>query len=387
MCNSHSREYLSTPSPGSKQVVKTSSRIESLDVTRAIALFGVVAMNYHAYLNGERSMHPAHPSVWERLFNPLSGPLTTRFAATFVMIAGIGVSLFTERARTSGNRSEIRQARLVLLRRGILLYLTGYFVQWIWPGTILFYYGAYFIIAAAIFGLSCKRLIGIGIASMAIAAGLSWWRADQFVHNNPTLWLSPSPNSPRNLVIRTFLDYTHPVFPWIAFFIGGIILGRYIHQFAEIRMRLIFVSIGVMLITHSCNYFFTPTSQTTNSNYIFAKLMSTQPLDRGLLFSLGTLATTFAMFGLISIAVESAPKIALTQFCARAGRMTLSAYLLHVLFFNLVVHQMHWVGPSGLDTALLLSLSFYVVALIFASEWNKRFGTGPAERIYRAFGG
>ena len=72
---------------------------------------------------------------------------------------------------------------------------------------------------------------------------------------------------------------------------------------------------------------------------------------------------------------------------ARVGRMTLSVYLLHVIFFNLLVHQLHWVGATGLDTALVLSLAFYVVALSLASEWNKRFGLGPAERVYRAFGG
>jgi uncharacterized membrane protein YeiB len=67
--------------------------------------------------------------------------------------------------------------------------------------------------------------------------------------------------------------------------------------------------------------------------------------------------------------------------------MTLSVYLLHVIFFNLLVHQLHWVGATGLDTALVLSLSFYVIALLLSNEWNKRFGLGPAERAYRIFGG
>ena len=367
--------------------MNSSSRIESLDVARAIALFGVVAMNFHAYLNGFQSMYPTQPSVWERLFNPLTGPLTTRFAATFVLIAGIGVSLFTQRARESNNHADIQHARIVLLRRGTLLYFLGYFVQWIWPGTILFYYGAYFIIAAAVFAWSTKRLIALGGASIIIAAGLSWWRASQLLDGNLTNWLSPSPNSPRNLLIRTFVDYTHPVFPWIAFFIVGILLGRHIHRLPEIRLRLMFVAILIMLATHAANFLFTPSSQISDRDFVLAKLLSTQPLNRGMLFSLGTLATAVVALCLVSLVVERASHLALTQLLARAGRMTLSVYLLHVIFFNLVVHQLHWVGGTGLDTALVLSLSFYVVALLLASGWNKHFGLGPAERVYRAFGG
>ena len=344
-------------------------------------------MNFHAYLNGFRSMYPTQPSVWERLFNPLTGPLTTRFAATFVLIAGIGVSLFTQRARESNNRADIQHARIVLLRRGTLLYFLGYFVQWIWPGTILFYYGAYFIIAAAVFAWSTKRLIVLGGASILIAAGLSWWRASQLLDGNNTRWLSPSPNSPRNLLIRTFVDYTHPVFPWIVFFVAGIMLGRHIHHLSKIRLRLMFAAILLMLTTHAANFLFTPSSQIADRNFVLAKLLSTQPLDRGMLFSLGTLATAVVALCLVSFIVERTPHLAFTQLLARAGRMTLSVYLLHVVFFNLVVHQLHWVGGTGLDTALVLSLSFYVVALLLASGWNKHFGLGPAERVYRAFGG
>jgi uncharacterized membrane protein YeiB len=177
------------------------------------------------------------------------------------------------------------------------------------------------------------------------------------------------------------------VFPWIAFFVAGIMLGRHIHRLTEIRPRLMFASILLMLATHAANFLFTPSSQIADRNFVLAKLLSTQPLDRGMLFSLGTLATAVVALCLVSFIVERTPHLAFTQLLARAGRMTLSVYLLHVVFFNLVVHQLHWVGGTGLDTALVLSLSFYVVALLLASGWNKHFGLGPAERVYRAFGG
>jgi uncharacterized membrane protein YeiB len=110
-----------------------------------------------------------------------------------------------------------------------------------------------------------------------------------------------------------------------------------------------------------------------------------------MLFSLGTLATAVVALCLVSLVVEHVSRSVRmrlpAKFLARAGRMTLSVYFLHVIFFNLVVHQLHWVGATGLDTALVLSMSFYIVALFLASKWNKHFGLGPAERVYRAFGG
>jgi uncharacterized membrane protein YeiB len=242
-----------------------------------------------------------------------------------------------------------------------------------------------------VFTWSTKRLIALGGASIIIAAGLSWWRASQLLDGNNTRWLSPSPDSPRNLLIRTFVDYTHPVFPWITFFVAGIMLGRHIHHLSRIRLRLMFVAIIIVLTTHGANSLLAPSSQISDHDFVLARLLSTQPLDRGMLFSLGTLATAVVALCLVSFMVERASRSILlrllSEFLARAGRMTLSVYLLHVVFFNLLVHQLHWVGATGLDTALVLSLAFYVVALFIAGWWSKHFGLGPAERAYRAFGG
>ena len=66
-------------------------RLPGPDVVRAIALIGVVVMNYHGYLiikGGERSGGWAND-----LFDPWTGPLSSRFAATFVLVAGVGVTL------------------------------------------------------------------------------------------------------------------------------------------------------------------------------------------------------------------------------------------------------------------------------------------------------
>lgn len=365
-----------------------SARNPTIDVARAVAMIGVVIFNYHAGLNGTTAWDPVYPSQWERLFNPGTGVLTTRFAAVFVMVAGVGVSLLTRTSRTSNDPMHLRQDRMRLLRRGMLLYSFGYVLQWIWPGTILFYYGAFFIFAALIFSVSTQRILAIGCVSAIAAAAIAWWRIEQSFDGNLTAWLDPaSVDSPRNLMIRTFVSYTHPLFPWLLFFTVGIVLGRHIQRIAEFRQRLMLWSGGVLAATYLINTVFVSELTTTNHERLIATVLSTRPFDRGLLYSIGALASSLLVLCVLSLIVDSLGRNSAVDVLARAGQMSLSIYLAHILFFNLIVHRLHWVGATGLDTALGLALVFYAVAIPMSAFWRTYIGRGPAEILYRSFGG
>ena len=363
------------------------SRIPSLDVTRAIALVGVVMMNYHAYLNKDKAFYPPRPSFAERVFNPLSGILTTRFAATFVLVAGMSIALLVQSAMQSGNAELIRSAQMKLARRGLFLYALGAAVQWIWPGTILFYYGAFLLIAAVMCTWSNRSLIAVSVISIAVSTGLSAWRGYQFFQGNFTQWLSPAPNSPRNLLIRTFFDYTHPVFPWITFICAGIILGRNLERLTQLRTRIMLWSGVALFATFVIRTFVMPDSLSSQSDYVLQRALSTNNHEHSVLHVTSTLAVALLAFCAISLITDSRTTSRAVAFFARTGQMTLSIYLAHVLVFNLVVNWLNWVRPTGLDTALVLSLSFYIVAVPVSSLYFRRFGIGPGERVYRAFGG
>jgi len=89
----------------------------------------------------------------------------------------------------------------------------------------------------------------------------------------------------------------------------------------------------------------------------------------------------------ISWLAERSPDAALVDVLRRAGQMSLTLYLIHVVVFNGFVNTARWVTPTGLDTALLFALGFWVIAILFAAWWNRFLGMGPFERIYRRFGG
>jgi uncharacterized membrane protein YeiB len=106
-----------------------------------------------------------------------------------------------------------------------------------------------------------------------------------------------------------------------------------------------------------------------------------------LLYTIGTAGTALVAWGVITWFSERHRNSETVQLLARAGQMTLTLYLLHVLVFNLVVDWLGWVGGTGLDTALIFAATFWALAIAVASWWRRLIGAGPLERLYRAFGG
>lgn len=367
-------------------------RLVGPDVTRALALVGVVIMNYHGYLNGSDAAAGSDATLPQRWFDPWTGVLSTRFAATFVLVAGVGVTLLTQRSRTStgadgrADRAAIRDDRWRLIRRGVLLYAVGFVLDWIWPGTILFFYGAFFVAAALLFTLRSRWLVVVG-ATAAVAAALIQWQV--VVHDrdgDPLTWLT-SPDtltsrSPRGLLLDTFVNGTHPLLPWLAFLCAGMVLGRHLDR---VRLGLVAAAgAAVTALTYLLNHLMTDGHA---DDVVRVAVWSTRPFDRGLLYTLGTLGSSLAAFCLISLAAERWRGTTPVRVLQSAGEMTLSIYVAHVFVFRGLVDRAEMVGGTGLDTALVFALTFWVFALAIAAWWRRFVGLGPLERLYRRFGG
>jgi len=246
--------------------------------------------------------------------------LTTRFAATFVVVAGMGVTLLTNRSTSSGDKAAIAADRWRLLRRGLLLYAGGYVVEWIWSGTILFFYGAYFMVAALIFTLRTRWLALIGTVAALAGAAIAAWRIDRDTTGHATGWLDPVPDSPRNLFLRTFVGHTHPLLPWLAFLCAGMILGRALPRLATIRWQLLAGGVAALAATYAVNALFAPSfSSASTSDQRWAVILSTRPFDRGLLYTVGTLGSSVAAFCLVSWLAERWARHPLTVALQRRG--------------------------------------------------------------------
>lgn len=359
-------------------------RLPGLDVTRALALVGVVILNYHGFLN--RGDDGINRSLGERIFDPAQGPLSTRFAATFVMVAGMGVTLMTNRSRISGNAASIRDDRWRLARRGLLLYSGGLLLEWIWPGTILFYYGALFMVAPLLFTLRLRWIAVVGAISAVAGASISWFSFEHARTGHDVTWLDPKVTSPRNLLLRTFTGYTHPLFPWLCFFCVGIAIGRSLPLSVAAKQRIIATGTALLAGTYLLSHFGVRAASASASAR-WTLLLSTRPFDRGLLYTVGTIGSSVIAFCVISWVADLFPTAWATRMLQHAGQMTLTIYVSHALVFNAVVYWWGWVTPTGLDVALVFALIFWVGAISFGALWHRYLGAGPLERVYRGFGG
>jgi uncharacterized protein len=365
-------------------------RLIELDVTRAVALIGVVVMNYHGYLN--RGVDGVDISWAERLFNPWEGVLSTRFAATFVLVAGMGITLLTRRSRASGDRSAIHADRIRLVRRGVVLFAGGWVLDHHWPGTIILYYGAFFVIAAALFTLRTRWLVMVGATVAIASAAINQWAQWRILDGHDMRWLDPDSNSPRDLVFTTLTGGTHPVLPWLTFLCAGMVIGRLLPRLNDLRLLLFGGGLLALGLTYVVNSLGPPSSAdmirgSSRADVLWANLLSTQPFDRGLLYTINALGSAVAAFCIISWLTQRWPTATPTVVLQRAGQMTLSIYLAHVIVFKLFVEWTTSITPTGLDAALWFAFGFWVVAVVVAAWWHKMFGAGPLERLYRWLGG
>lgn len=376
-----------TASTPMASATRSTPRLPGPDVVRAVALIGVVVMNYHGYLILRADAAPR--TGWaEELFDPWDSPLSTRFAATFVLVAGVGVALMTTRsvdARHAAATAEesttterrIRTLRLRLARRGLVLYVGGLLLDEIWPGTIIPYYGAMFVVAALVFTWRSRWLMLLGAGAAIGGSAIRVWRFERARDGFSTTWLAePDEGSWRDHLFGLFVNGTHPLLPWLAFLCAGIVLGRVLHTN---RWRRGALGVGIAL-TGAC---WLVSSRATTPFQSVA--LSVDPLDRGVVYTASALGSALVAYGVIDWLAVRHPVAA--DPLRHAGQMTLSLYIAHVLVFNLIVDWLGWIEPAGLASALLFALCFWTTGIIAAVAWQRRYGMGPTERLYRLLGG
>lgn len=361
-----------TPSAGdAHSSVAPSSRLPGPDVTRALAMFGVIAMNYHGYLILRGA--PREGGFWYGVFDPWTGPLSTRFAATFVLVAGVGVTLMTRSVRDDPTRR--REMRWRLVRRGLLLYGVGLAFDMIWPGTILPFYGAMFVLAAVLFTLPTIGVAGVGVAAALTGWGIRWWRLERELDGHDTSWLTdPGGRSPRGLALDVFVNGTHPLLPWLAFFCAGIVIGRRLGR-PRRYARLAGVGLAMFVVARLV--------AAAAGDGPRSVLLSDDPFDRGIVYVVSALGTALVAFGAISWSSERRPESPATDALRRAGQVSLTVYLGHALVFNLLVDRWGVVEPTGLGVALGFATTYWLIATAVAVAWQRHHGRGPAEQVYR----
>lgn len=342
-------------------------RIQGLDLARALAIFGMVLVNFELTLSNQLG-----PGWLERALQLPRG----RASALFVVLAGIGITLLAERNRSG---------RSVIVRRGLFLAVLGYAFTTLWEADILHYYSFYFLLGALALGWSDRALLMAACLCMLIAPGMlvvgmdfeAGWILQRLEYVGLWTW--------DGQVRHLLFNGLHPLFPWLAFVFYGMWLGRrLLGDPARVR-RLCLPALGVAILLELGSAILVPALGGLESDGA-ARLLSTGSMPAGVLYVLSAAATATAVLaGCMSLATRH-PESSALRALSRTGRLALTLYLAHVLLGIGILDSMQRLHSLSLRQVFAWWALFCGAGVISATLLARRFDHGPLEALLRRFG-
>ncbi|MCP4220028.1 MAG: DUF418 domain-containing protein [bacterium] len=364
------------------------ARILGYDFARALAIIGMVLVNFKIVFGAEQN----GPDwlVW------ISHLFSGRAAATFVILAGVGLTLLSRKAFIAGDAVGTRQNRLVLLKRSVFLMVVGLAYTPIWPADILHFYAVYIAVGALLLTVSSKRLVGTAFAFMLGFLVLLVLFNYEAEWNFVTLeyagfWTFAG------MFKHLFYNGFHPVFPWTFFLLMGMWLGRQDLQDPRRRGTILKASLAIFAVTESlawCARTFITPQQWGMPKEDIAVLLGTGPMPPFPQYLLSAGATAIMVICL-SVALTEKFKTAPSQGIGSrliasfisAGQLALTLYVAHVVIGMGIIYTLGMQENRSLYFVYGYTFVFCLIGILFSHLWRKKFKRGPLEAVMRKLAG
>jgi uncharacterized membrane protein YeiB len=319
--------------------------------------------------------------------------LDGRAAATFMVLAGVGITLRVQSAASHApnGTGAIARVRATLLKRGLFLLGVGFLNLLIWQGDILRVYGVSLFVAAL---LVTARARWLWAAALAFVAGFlaltgavdyskNWDWETMHYHG---LWTATG--AVRNL----FYDGFRAVFPWTGLLIFGMWLGRHDPRRPGTRAR--FLIAGIMLVVLSWatsrlllgNALAHPDAWRMDPETAHA-MLGTGSMPPMPLFLLSTTGAAILVIGASTWAADRFAPNVIVRAMVATGQMAFTWYVAHivlglggVILLGLYDRQPVAAGVAG-------GVVFFALACVVSLWWLRRWKHGPLEWLMRRVAG
>jgi uncharacterized protein len=358
----------------------SAERIVGFDVARALAILGMVVVHFSLVMAADRD----GPDWLSRMLGFLDG----RAAATFVILAGIGVTLMSRRAVLSTDPAAIAKARQVLILRGVFLLVLGFVNLRIWPGDILRVYGVSLLLIAPLITVSDRRLLlgalGCVAGFLALFVVLDFEKNwDWATLSYRRLW------TPMGLVRNLFYDGFRSVFPWTGFLFFGMWLGRRNLRNPTVNRQVFLAATGTAVsaevVSWFCVSYFLDHPHGMDAELVKA-LFGTGSMPALPLFLLASGGEATAAIALCVRLSGMGPSRA-WQPLAAAGQMALTWYVAHIVLGLGAVVACGLEASQPLPIAAGCGAGFFAVAVLISWLWKQAFRHGPLEWVMRKVAG
>ena len=347
--------------PATEAGARGSTRLLGLDVARAIALVGMLAVHIGPTNGG---------GLAARLYALPHG----RASVLFVLIAGVGVSLLARSRRSSHGspRAKLLWRAAILLPAGLALQLLDHGAY-----VILGQYAVLFAVAILFVGASDRWLLGsaAAIAVLGPVAHLLGQAVSPLIFERSAVALTDPPAEIAHALIATG---AYPVIVWLAPFLLGVWLGRRDLRDPDVRARLIviggLVALGAWLTSSVLiGIVGEPTAVGDPRALAIRGAHSQMPL-----WLLNGTGVATAVLGASLLLAGPAGRAA--RPLVAAGQLALTVYVGHLVVLHLYPDQAtaDTVGAASWRVAVAT-----VAMMVLAQLWRSRFSRGPLETMLR----
>ncbi len=346
-----------------------SERLIGLDVARYLAFVGMVLVNFDIVMSyGVESN--------EGFFNEVIGQLRGRASATFVVLAGIGLGLSSFKKES--------QTVNIIVKRSIFLLILGLLNMTIFEGDILHYYAFYFLFGVFLLPFSNRVLIAvIGILNLVFFGMLlsidyeSGWNFEELTYSG--FWTIDG------FIRNLFFNGFHPVFPWLGFFLLGILLSRALLEKRQFQIKMISWGLVAIIFSEVMSFIFSGYLIPTDSELQF--LVMTDSMPPMPLYFLAASGSALFIIGLCLLVSERFRESNIYSLIAPAGSQTLTLYILHIIVGLGFIDAIGLNGSKTSSEAFIAAIIFCILGTIFAFTWSKWFRRGMFESLMRKLTG
>ena len=351
-------------------------RIIGLDVARALAVIGMIVVNFKVVFGAEGLS-------WVKYFASI---FDGKAAATFVVLAGVGLALMTNSAIKHKDKHKLKIAKIRIAKRALFLFVIGLSYITIWPADILHFYGIYMVIILMVLAFKERTILILGSALIFIYPMLViFWNYEtgwNFISlNYQDFWTF------KGFIRNLFFNGFHPVIPWTAFMLFGYWFGKQDLHNDKFIKKIFLVStllfISIQILSYLAISFLADGNQ--EAALELTEILGTNPMPPLPFYMFNGISIAFAIISACIIIAKRFENTLIIDALNKTGQLALTFYVAHVIIGMGIIELVNpkKIGNYTVEFSVSYALVFSLLCIVFAVLWRKHKKSGPLEWIMR----
>jgi uncharacterized membrane protein YeiB len=351
-------------------------RIIGIDVARALAVIGMIIVNFKVVFGANRQS-------WVHTFASI---FDGKAAATFVVLAGVGLALMTNSAIKNNDSVKLKSARIKIVKKALFLFFVGISYITIWPADILHFYGIY--MAMALLILNCKQntilISGVSIIMaypilMTFLNYQSGWDFNTLAYQD--FWTC------KGFLRNLFFNGFHPAIPWTAFMFFGYWFGKQDLHNNQFLKKTFWISTLIFSTIQVVSFSIISILSEGNREAVLelTEVFGTNPMPPLPIYMFNGIAIAFAIISACILIAKKFEDSRIIDALNKTGQLALTFYVAHVIVGMGIIEAINpaAMGRYSIEFSVGVALIFSLLCILFAVIWRKYYKTGPLEWILR----